>query len=106
VNRRRQIGIERAIGIRSAAIVTSYVLKASCYALIGISAGLAFFNYVIVPLVSHRPFQFPNGPVTLVSTWQQMRQNLIILLIVALIAAAIPAIRSVRIKILDAIWEK
>jgi len=106
VNKRRQIGIERAIGIRSAAIVTSYVVKASCYAIIGIGAGLACFNYVIVPLVRHRPFQFPNGPVALVSTWQQIRQNLIILIIVALVSAAIPAIRSVRIKILDAIWEK
>jgi putative ABC transport system permease protein len=106
VNKRRQIGIERAIGIRSAAIVTSYVVKASCYAIIGIGAGLACFNYVIVPLVRHRPFQFPNGPVALASTWQQIRQNLIILIIVALVSAAIPAIRSVRIKILDAIWEK
>jgi len=106
VNKRRQIGIERAIGIRSAAIVTSYVVKASCYAIAGIGAGLACFNYVIVPLVRHRPFQFPNGPVALASTWQQIRQNLIILIIVALVSAAIPAIRSVRIKILDAIWEK
>jgi putative ABC transport system permease protein len=106
VNKRRQVGIERAIGIKSSAIVTSYLLKAACYAILGIGAGLAFFNYVIVPIVAHRPFNFPNGPVTLASTWHQMRQNLIILVIVALIAAAIPAVRSVRIKILDAIWEK
>ncbi len=56
--------------------------------------------------MKHKPFQFPNGPVTLASTWHQMRQNLVILIIVALLAAALPAIRSVRVKILDAIWEK
>jgi putative ABC transport system permease protein len=106
VNKRRQIGVERAIGIRSVAIVTSYMLKALCYAALGIGAGLVFFSYVIVPIVDRRPFQFPNGPVTLASTWHEMRQNLIILVVVALISAAVPAIRSVRIKILDAIWAK
>jgi len=33
VNKRRQIGIERAIGIKSSPIVFSYVLKAWAYAL-------------------------------------------------------------------------
>jgi putative ABC transport system permease protein len=107
VNKRRQIGIERAIGIRSAPIILSYVIKAWSYAIAGVGTGFVLFRYAITPVVQHRPFHFPNGPVTLATTWHEMSQDLIILIIVATLAtlaALIPSIRSVRIRILDAIW--
>lgn len=104
VSKRRQIGIERAIGIRSGPIVLSYVLKAWAYALAGIGTGFALFRYAVTPLVHSHPFHFPNGPVTLSTTWSEMSRDLIILLIVATLAALAPALRSVRIRILDAIW--
>ena len=104
VNKRRQIGIERAIGIRSAPIVLSYVMKAWSYAIAGIGTGFVLFRYAITPVIQHHPFHFPNGPVTLATTWHEMSQDLIILIIVATLAALIPSIRSVRIRILDAIW--
>lgn len=106
VNKRKQIGIERAIGISSTAIVTSYVLKAWAYGLVGIVLGWLLFKRVAVPIVARHPFQFPNGPVTLALDPREVRRDIVILLVVALIAALIPAIRSVRIKILDAIWGK
>lgn len=104
VNKRRQIGIERAIGIRSAPIVLSYVTKASAYALAGIGVGFLLFKYAVTPAVSQHPFHFPNGPVTLATTWGETVRDLIILIVVAILAALIPSIRSIRIKILDAIW--
>jgi putative ABC transport system permease protein len=104
VNKRRQIGIERAIGIRSGPIVLSYVLKAWAYALAGIGTGFALFRYAVTPLVHSHPFHFPNGPVTLATTWNEMSRDLIILIIVATLAALAPALRSVQIRILDAIW--
>lgn len=104
VNKRRQIGIEQAIGIRSAPIVLSYVMKAWSYAIAGIGTGFLLFRYAITPAVRHHPFHFPNGPVTLATTWNEMSRDLIILVIVATLAALIPSIRSVRIRILDAIW--
>jgi putative ABC transport system permease protein len=104
VNKRRQIGIERAIGIRSAPIVLSYVAKACAYALGGIGAGFLLFRYAVTPAVRQHPFHFPNGPVTLATTWGETARDLIILIIVAILAALIPSLRSVRIKILDAIW--
>jgi putative ABC transport system permease protein len=104
VSKRRQIGIERAIGIRSAPIVLSYVAKACAYALAGVGTGFLLFRYAITPAVSRHPFHFPNGPVTLATTWGEIVRDLVILLIVAILAALAPAIRSVHIKILDAIW--
>lgn len=102
--KRRQIGIERAIGIRPQPIVASYVVRAWAYALAGVGGGLLLFQFALVPLVSSHPFQFPNGPVTLASTGGEMTRDVIILMIVATLAAAAPAVRSVRVKILDAIW--
>lgn len=104
VNKRRQIGIERAIGIHSPAIVASYVLKALTYAIVGIIAGLLLFTLAITPLVTHHPFEFPNGPVALATSPHEIRADLIILLIVAAIAALVPALQSVRLRIIDAIW--
>lgn len=104
VNKRRQIGIQRAIGIRGAPIIASYVLKAWSYALIGVGAGYLLFAYPITALVQRHPFQFPNGPVTLATTWNEMSGDIVILVIVATLAALIPSIRSVQMRILDAIW--
>jgi putative ABC transport system permease protein len=104
VSKRRQIGIERAIGIRSSPIVASYLLKAWAYALAGVGIGFLLFRYAITPLVRSHPFHFPNGPVTLATTWHEMSLDLIILMAVASLAALAPAVRSVQMRILDAIW--
>lgn len=103
-NRRRQIGIERAIGIRSGAIVGSYVLKSMFTAAIGTGLGALLFRFAIVPLVDRFPFTFPNGPVTLETDVATTVQTSVILLVVAAISATLPAIHTVRMKILDAIW--
>ncbi len=103
-NRRRQIGIERAIGIRSGAIVGSYVLKSIFTAAIGTVLGSVVFRFALVPLVQRFPFSFPNGPVVLVDDPARTVRTVAILMIVASVAALVPAIQTVRMKILDAIW--
>jgi|GEM_PF-5188791 len=103
-NRRRQIGIERAIGIRSSAIVGSYVIKSMVTALIGTALGWLVFRLILVPAVARHPFRFPNGDVTLAVVRETAQDNLTILLVVAALAAALPAVRTVRMRILDAIW--
>lgn len=103
-NRRRQIGIERAIGIRGTAIVLSYVLKSAISALIGIALGIAVYRLAILPFVERHPFQFPNGDVVLVAEAATTAQNVVMLVIVAVIAALVPTLNAVRMKILDAIW--
>lgn len=104
VNRRKQIGIERAIGIRGGAIVASYCIKATVYAVIGIALGILLFKGAVVPFVSSHPFHFPNGPVTLAPSGHELRRDAVILIAVAVVGAFLPSWRSMRIKILDAIW--
>ena len=80
------------------------MLKSAISALIGIALGIAAYRSVIMPFVDRHPFQFPNGDVTLGVDPATVRANVLILLTVAALAAAIPAIRTVRMRILDAIW--
>ncbi|WP_291380695.1 FtsX-like permease family protein [Demequina sp.] len=103
-NRRRQIGIERAIGIRSTAIVTSYVFKSVLTGAVGSVVGFVLFRFAVVPMVDRHPFVFPNGPVTLEVSGQSMLNAALILLVVSAVSALIPAIQAVRMRILDAIW--
>jgi putative ABC transport system permease protein len=103
-NRRRQIGIQRAIGITRSSIMMSYLLRAVFYAIIGgVSAGL-IFSYVIVPIEAQYPFHFPLGNVFLQTGWANMTRSGIILMAAAVAASFVPVWMSLKIKILDAIW--
>ena len=104
VNRRRTIGIERAIGINGAAIMLSYVLRAAVLAVVGVVAGAVLFKFGAVPIADRHPFQFPIGPVSLSVTLQEMRGSAIVLVTVAAVGALAPAWRCVRLRIIDAIW--
>ncbi len=103
-NKRRQIGIQRAIGISSQAIVASYLIRAVLYAITGALLAVLIFLYIIVPLEARYPFHFPQGDVLLAINGRFMTRNVGILFFVALVSALVPAERSVSMRILDAIW--
>jgi putative ABC transport system permease protein len=104
VNKRRQIGIERAIGITSASIVLSYIIRAIVYAAFGILAAALIFRYVMVPIEAQHPFHFPFGNVLLAVDVSTLTSSALILCAVAIVSAFIPAWQTVRTKIIDAIW--
>jgi len=104
INRRRQIGIQRAIGIKSHSITISYLIRALFYAIVGLIIGILAFKYVIIPIEARHPFEFPFGPAYLTTKPVYTTRMAFILLIVSLVAAFIPVWRVMRIKILDAIW--
>jgi len=106
VNKRKQIGIQRAIGITSVSIVLSYIIRAIFYAVTGtIIAGLVF-AYIIMPLEARHPFHFPFGEVPLVLEARYLATSAVILWGVATVSAFIPAWQTIRIKIIDAIWSQ
>jgi len=104
VNRRRQIGIQRAIGIKSHSITVSYLIRALFYAIVGLIIGILLFKYVVIPVEARHPFEFPFGPAYLTTQPSYTARMASILLVVSLAAAFIPVWRVMRIKILDAIW--
>lgn len=104
VNKRRQIGIERAIGISSSAIVLSYVIRAFLYTLFGSVLGILLFIFVAVPVEKRYPFHFPLGDVYLAVNYSFLLLNALILLLVSMLSAFVPSWRAVRIRIVEAIW--
>lgn len=103
-NRRRQIGIQRAIGITPGCIAIAYLLRAAFYAAIAsILASLAFL-YIIVPVEAKYPFHFPFGDVNLITGASALATAFVVLLCAAIIAAFLPVWLALRMKILDAIW--
>ncbi len=104
VSKRRTIGIQRAIGITNGAVVLSYVMRAIVFAVMGVVAGALLFAFVAVPVVQQRPFEFPVGPVTLALTGRILLRDALVLVGVAVGGALVPAMRSVRMNLLDAIW--
>lgn len=104
VNKRRQIGIERAIGITSPSIVLSYIIRAFLYAVFGIAAAVLIFVYVVVPIEGRYPFHFSFGDVGLAMDVPVLASSALILSAVAVVSAFVPAYQTIRTKIVDAIW--
>ncbi len=104
INKRRQIGIERAIGITSPTIVLSYELRALFYTIIGSIIGFGVFLLIVVPIERAYPFRIPYGKVYLQVNYVFMALSALIIIAVAIIAALIPSRRTIKIPIIDAIW--
>jgi len=103
-NRRRQIGIQRAIGITPGSIIAAYLLRAIFYAIVAAVVAILVFIYVVMPIEAKYPFKFPFGDVNLVTGFSSVSLAVIILLCATVVAAFIPVWMTLRIKILDAIW--
>jgi len=103
-NRRRQIGIQRAIGITPGSIIAAYLLRAIFYAIVAAVVAILLFLYVVMPIEAKYPFHFPFGDVELVTGFSSVSLAVIILLCATVVAAVIPVWMTLRIKILDAIW--
>lgn len=101
--RRRQIGILKAIGIDDGVIALSYLLQAVLYAVAGIIVGLLITGAAIGYVASH-PLNLPMGPTTLVIYDYEKANAAVSIFAVALIGAIIPALRAARENIIKAIW--
>ncbi|MFH1032536.1 MAG: FtsX-like permease family protein [Chloroflexota bacterium] len=102
--RRRQIGIQRAIGITQSSITLAYLMRAVVYAIAASIVASLLFTYIVIPLEAKYPFHFPFGNVYLSTGFSSMARATVILLCAAVVAALVPVWIASRIKILDAIW--
>jgi putative ABC transport system permease protein len=104
INRRKQIGILRAIGITETAIAISYLLRALCYAITGVVLGFILFQGIVVPLFIRYPLHLPLGDVSLVIDQPILYVRACALMIVSFLGAYIPIQRTLRMRIIQAIW--
>lgn len=104
MNKRRQIGILKAIGIKQDTIVYSYILQAIFYTFSGIVIGLLLIFYMIAPYFVIHPLRLPMGDIGLTLHGSRIIYSILSLFAVSLAAGFIPSWQVARQNILKAIW--
>lgn len=104
VNRRRQIGILKAIGMKERIIIMSYMLQAGFYAVLGVAAGLLIINFALVPYFINYPLPMPIGLVSLALVSRDLALGVFSMLVVSVVAGFIPSWMVTRQNIIKAIW--
>lgn len=104
VNKRKQIGILKAIGMTRGTIVLHFVIQALFYGLVGIIVGATTILFIIRPYFLSNPLDFPVGWVSLKVTFNIIRASNISLMAAALIGGFFPAYRGAKESILTSLW--
>ncbi|MDO8841951.1 FtsX-like permease family protein [Methanocalculus sp.] len=101
INQRRQIGIQKAIGISNRIIIGSYVAQVLFIWLFGSLAGMVVVNLLLF-YFSANPLEFPDGDVVPVFEMATMLENVAWLAAASALAGFLPAWRITRENTLDA----
>ncbi len=101
INRKKQIAILKAIGVRKQTIIGSYLLQVVFLSTCGVVFGVVILN-VISQLLVIFPLHFPMGNITPVVDYRGLAISVIALSVVALISGYIPSWQVTREEILDA----
>jgi putative ABC transport system permease protein len=104
INRKKQIGILRAIGIPQNSIVVSYLIQAIFYVGTGIVIGWLVFRFVIQQYFMIYPLDMPIGLVTLSLRSEALGGWISGLLVAGVLAGLIPALTIMRESIIKSIW--
>jgi len=102
-HKRLEIGILRALGIKSYLIGTTFIFQTIVYSFCGVALGTALFFGAIVPYFLIHPFSIPIGDVTLSVVPYDYVTRAFAVVLVATLSGLIPAVISLRKKILDEI---
>lgn len=100
VNRRKQIGIMKAIGIPERSIMYSYVLRGLLYTFVGMLLGYLLMRYGVIGFFTKHPIDFPMGGMVPLIKMESLRMSTILFIIAGLVGSFLPTIREVRKKIL------
>lgn len=106
VNKKRQIGVQKAIGIEQNIIIASVVLQAMFYAGCGITFGYLLMRYGIIPYTVSHPIRVPLGDVSLGFDQLESINRAILLFMASIASSVIPAYKLANKSLLELIWDK
>ena len=104
LNKRRQIGILKAIGLSQKILILSYVFQALFYALCGIIIGSLVVFLFLTPLLAAYPINVDFGYLSLSHDPATVIGGIISLLVAGLFAGYFPARLIAKQDLLKAIW--
>jgi len=106
VNKKRQIGVQKAIGIEQNVIVASFVLQAMLYAGTGVILGYCFMRFGLAPYTVSHPVDIPLGSMSLKLDDAEAINRAVLLFLASIIGSVIPAYKLAQKDLLDLIWGK
>lgn len=101
INRKKQIGILKAIGIRKQIIVGSYLIQVLFQCACGVVTGILMLNAIRFILTIQK-IRFPMGNLTPEIEYGSVLVSIILLCLVSLLSAYVPARQVTNEEILDA----
>ena len=104
INKKRQIGILRAIGIRGKIIMHSYLVQALFYVICGIVVGSLLFYFVVQPYFALHPLDLSLGQVSLAVQTSAIQNAVLGLILAAILAGYLPVLGITRQSIIKIIW--
>jgi putative ABC transport system permease protein len=106
VNKKRQIGVQKAIGIEQNVIIASFVLQAMLYAGAGVILGYVFVRFGLVPYTVSHPVEVPLGSMSLRLDNAEALNRAVLLFLSSVVGSVIPACKLAQKDLLDLIWGK
>jgi putative ABC transport system permease protein len=104
IHKKKQIGILRAIGIKSSVIEGAYIMQSLFYAATGIIIGGLLFGYVLQPFFRLHPIDLPIGQLSLAISAFPVNNAVLGILAAAVFAGLVPVVSITRQSIIQAIW--
>ncbi len=102
-NKRKQIGILKAVGIKKEIILGSYVLQSFIYGIVGVIIGNIVMQGLLALLTMH-PLSMPIGDVVPILTFNRLITTSVTLILASIVAGFFPSKRAADDNILDAIF--
>jgi putative ABC transport system permease protein len=102
-NKRKQIGILKAVGIKKEIILGSYVLQSLIYGVVGVILGI-FAMLGLIALLTAYPLKMPIGNVVPILTTTRLVTTAIILILASIVAGFFPSKKAANDNILEAIF--
>ncbi len=103
LNKRRQIGILKAIGAQNRVVILDYLLRGMFYAFLGIIFGYLFMRFAILLFEAH-PINMPMADVVPYIRPAALLSSVIFFAVAAFIGAFAPAFKEVRKKVLALLY--
>ena len=104
VSQKRQIGVQKAIGIEEEVIIASFVLQAMFYAFVAMIIGYCLMQFVFTGYTQSHPIKAPLGDVSLSLSNSEAMIRAMMLFMAAVIGSLIPSYRMTKRSLLDLIW--
>lgn len=103
VNKRRQIGIMKAIGLRKEIIILSYVFQSLFYSVFGVAIGYLFVFFVLTPLLQAYPIDVVFGKLSIANNDATTMTAIVSLVAASFFAGLIPSWTIAKGNILKAL---